>query len=260
MASPDRTISVLALFTLERPAWTVEEAAADLDVSESSAYRYFATLLDAGFLTTEQTGRYILGPAFLQYDRQIQLTDPLLRAARPVMNEMAAYAPDGTTIVLCRVFRESVLCVHEVLSRGPQPRVSYERGRPMPLFRGATSKIILAYLPARKLQRLYGAQAAEIRKAGLGDDWQAFRASLAELRRVGYSVTRHEVDAGRAGIAAPILDSSRKVLGSLSLIATESEVNETRVLRLASLVTGAAREIEGVLGPRPAGSLAEASD
>lgn len=260
MASPDRTISVLALFTLDRPAWTVEEAAAELGVSESSAYRYFATLLDAGFLTTEQTGRYILGPAFLQYDRQIQLTDPLLRAARPVMNEMAAYAPDGTTIVLCRAFRESVLCVHEVLSRGPQPRVSYERGRPMPLLRGATSKIILAYLPARKLQRLYDTHAAEIKEVGLGDDWQAFRASLADLRRIGYAVTKHEVDPGRAGIAAPILDSGRKVLGSLSLIATETEVNDARVLRLASVVTGAAREIEGVLGSCQLVPLAASSD
>lgn len=247
MTSPDRTVSVLNLFTLESPAWTVEDASVALGVSGSSAYRYFATLSEAGLLTTEATGRYILGPAFLQYDRQIQLTDPLLHVARPVMNELVGYAPDGTTLVLCRVFRETVLCVHQVLGRGPQPMVSYERGRPMPLFRGATSKIILAYLPPRHLQRLYSSSAAEIAEAGLGKDWSSFRASLAAIRRAGHSMTRHEVDPGRVGIAAPLLDGNRKILGSLSFIASENEVNDARVARLASLVMGAAAEIGATL-------------
>jgi DNA-binding IclR family transcriptional regulator len=47
MAGPDRTINVLKLFTLTRPAWSVEEAAAALGVSESSAYRYVAVLTEA---------------------------------------------------------------------------------------------------------------------------------------------------------------------------------------------------------------------
>ena len=70
MAGPARTISVLNLFTLDRPAWTVEEAAAALAVSVSSAYRYFAALTEAGLLTTIISGQYILGPALIQYDRK----------------------------------------------------------------------------------------------------------------------------------------------------------------------------------------------
>ena len=54
------------------------------------------------------------------------------------------------------------MCVHQVIGRGPQEPVSYERGRLMPLFRGATSKIILAHLPARTLKSLFEQNGGEI--------------------------------------------------------------------------------------------------
>ena len=247
MPSPDRTLSVLHLFTLESPTWTIEVAAPKLGVSVSSAYRYFAALCNAGLLCTEAPGLYVLGPAFIQYDRQIQITDTLLGAASHVMNELVHYAPEGTTLVLCRVFQDTVLCVHQLFGRGPQPLVSYERGRPMPLFRGATSKIILAYLPARHIVRLYAAQADQVAAAGLGNCLDAFKAYLAEIRRAGYAISHQEVDIGRAGIAAPILDHERRVLGSLSFIVANAKVDMPRIARLATLLVASAREIEGNL-------------
>jgi DNA-binding IclR family transcriptional regulator len=252
MAGPDRAVGVLRLFTLEKPAWTVEETAKALGVSVSSAYRYVATLSEAGFLTPASTGRYMLGPAFIQYDRQIQLTDPLLRAAEPIMGELVAYAPDGTTLVLCRVFGDVVLCVHQVLGRGPQPLVSYQRGRPMPLFRGATSKIILAYLQPHHLRRLHAEQGDEIEAAGLGADFPSFKQALAVLRKAGHAVTRHELDPGRVGIAAPILGADRRVLGSLSFIVAEAKLDKRLQDSLTALVVGGAHDIEAALDETPA--------
>ncbi len=242
MAGMDRTIGVLKLFTIDRPGWTVEEAAAALEVSVSSAYRYFAALLEAGLLATDASGHYILGPAIIQYDRQIQLTDPLLRAAKPVMTDLMRFAPVDSTLLLCRIFRETVLCVHQVTEKDRQTRVSYERGRPMPLFKGATSKIILAHLGSRDLRRLYEANRAQIGAAKLGDEWDAFRKTMAKIRKIGHVVARAEIDPGHIGIAVPILDSHNRILGSLSYVVPTSE--ERAVPRLASLAATGAREIE----------------
>jgi DNA-binding IclR family transcriptional regulator len=242
MASPDRTISVFKLFTLERPDWTVEEAAAALQVSVSSAYRYFAALTEAGLLTTVASGRYILGPAIIQYDRQIQLTDPLLRVAKPIMADINRFAPGGSTVLLCRMFRETVLCVHQVTDANAGTSVSYERGRPMPLFRGATSKIILAHLPSRDLRRLYEAHQAQIADAALGNNWEVFRKAMATMRKAGHVVARGEVDPELVGIAVPIFDDQRRIQGSLSYVIPASE--ERSVARLVSLAAAGAREIE----------------
>jgi DNA-binding IclR family transcriptional regulator len=243
MAGPDRTIAVLKLFTLARPAWSVEAVAAALDVSDSSAYRYFAVLTEAGLLTPAAHGSYVLGPAIIQYDRQVQLTDPLLQTAKPVMARLLQFAPPHTTILLCRLFRQTVLCIHEIVATPGTARVSYERGRPMPLFRGATSKIMLPYLPPRELRRAYDSDPAGA--AAIGASWAEFRKAVTAMRKAGHAVTHAEVDPGNIGIGVAILDDSRRPVGSLSYVIPQSE--EPAVVRLVPLVISGAREIERVL-------------
>ena len=138
---------MLGLFTVEQPQWTVEDAAGQLGVSATTAYRYFKQLTGAGLISPVAGASYTLGPAIIQMDRQIQVSDPVLRAARGVMHTLIRARATARPLLLCRLFHDRVMCVHQVLGRGPQAPVSYERGRLMPLFRGATSKIILAHLP-----------------------------------------------------------------------------------------------------------------
>ncbi len=245
MADQDRSISLLRLFTLDRPVWTVEAAADALQVSPSSAYRYFAVLMDAGLLTTVSNGQYVLGPAIIQFDRQIQLTDPLLQWAKPVMGRIAAFAPAGSAVLLCRLFQDTVLCIHQVADPATQNAVSYERGRPMPLFRGATSKIMLAHLSWRELRRLYDGHRTEIGVAGLGETWEAFRTERAKLRKAGHVVSHAEVDPDRIGVAAPILDPAKRLLGSLSYVVPATEAG--LVVHLVALIRSGAREIEAGL-------------
>jgi DNA-binding IclR family transcriptional regulator len=239
----DRTFKLLGLFSLEQPVWTVEQIAPKLGVAVSSAYRLIGRLVKAGLVDAVTPGRYVLGPAIIQLDRQIRLTDPLVHAARPVMDYLIGFAPEGSTILLCRAFRDSVLCVHQVAS-GPQTPVSYERGRPRPLFRGATSKAILVFMPRRVLKRLYSTRASEIQAAGLGGSWKEFLAKLRIWRLAGHVLANSEVDPGRFGIAAPVLSKDRRSVGSLSFVLDASKADERTVNRLAPMIISAAREVE----------------
>jgi DNA-binding IclR family transcriptional regulator len=245
MGTTDRSLSVLKLFTLDRPVWTAEEIVAALGVSVSTAYRYVLALEDVGLVTTSGAGKYILGPAIIQLDRQIQITDPLLSNARPVMEKIATYAPEGSVVLLCRAFGDNVLCMHQVYTKGPQSPVSYERGRPMPLFRGATSNIILAHQPLRILKKLHAAHEREIEKTGLGGDWKAFRDAMSRLRKTGVAVTHGEIDKGRIGIGAPLLADERAI-GSLSYVIAETS-DTTIIALLSGVIQAAAREIEAAM-------------
>lgn len=239
----ERAFKLLGLFSIERPTWTAEQIASKLDVAVSSAYRLIGSLSKAGLVDAITPGQYVLGPGIIQLDRQIQLTDPLLRAAVPVMNEMITMAPPGSTILLCRAFRDHVLCVHQVIG-GPQTPVSYERGRPRPLFRGATSKAILAFMPPRALKRLYGTYAEDIKSAGLGQRWSEFLGTLRGWRKAGYVLANSEVDRGRFGIAAPVLNGDRNAIGSLSYVIDADKADERTINRLAPLIMATAREVE----------------
>jgi DNA-binding IclR family transcriptional regulator len=253
-SSGDRLLAVLALFTIERPEWTVDAAASELGVSATTAYRYFNRLTKAGLISPVSGASYALGPAIIQMDRQIQICDPMLNAARAVMADLIQYAAEGSIVLLCRLFHDRVMCMHQVIGRGPQMPVSYERGRLMPLYRGATAKIILAHLPARALKSLYAHDAAEIAAAGLGKDWDEFRGHLAALRRQGVVVSMGEIDPGRVGIAAPIFDRDRAVLGSLSFVLPAARADEVLIGRLAPLTGAGAREIERAMNHESAPS------
>jgi DNA-binding IclR family transcriptional regulator len=242
--SGDRLLAVLALFTAEQTQWTVDAAAENLGVSTTTTYRYFKKLTKAGLISPVSGAGYMLGPAIIQMDRQIQSSDPMLKGARGVMIDLVGYAPEGSTVLLCRLFHDRVMCVHQIMGRGPQEPVSYERGRLMPLYRGATSKIILAHLPARTLKALLAHDAGEIADAGLGTSWEEFRRGLAVIRRAGVTVSRGEIDPGRVGVAAPIFDKDRAVLGSLSLALPATHADETLIERLAASTVAGAREIE----------------
>jgi len=243
-SSGDRLLAVLRLFTVEQPEWTVEAAADKLGVSATTSYRYFQRLTKVGLISPVSSAGYTLGPAIIQMDRQIQISDPMLNAARSVMADLIEYAAEGSVILLCRLFHDRVMCVHQVMGQGPQSPVSYERGRLMPLFRGATARIILAHLPTRNLKALFARSADEIVVAGLGCDWNEFRRNMVDLRRAGFCISRSEIDPGRVGVAAPIFNDERSVLGSLSFVLPFDRADDTLIGRLAPLTVAGAREIE----------------
>ena len=96
-SSGDRLLMALALFTIERPQWTVEAAAETLGVSPQTTYRYFKQLTGTGLITPVAGAGYTLGPAIVQMERQIQATDPMLIAARTVMVDLIQHEHKSTS-------------------------------------------------------------------------------------------------------------------------------------------------------------------
>lgn len=219
MTTSDRLLAIIDLFSMEEPTWSVEEAAATLGLSTSTAYRYFNSLTGSGLLTPLGPKHYVLGPTFIRYDRILRLTDPLVGAARRHMDRLAQLMPGRTVVFLCRLFGEDVMSVHQCAVGTPAFGVSYERGRLMPLYRGSASKVILAHVGPRMLRRLYAQDAARFADARLGSDLEAVRAALRRIRAKGCSITSGEVVRGMRGISAPLFGAGEAICGSLTVAA-----------------------------------------
>jgi DNA-binding IclR family transcriptional regulator len=250
MTTSDRVLGVLGLFTLEESEWTVEDAAARLGLAVSTAYRYFRSLSKAGLIVALATGRYALGPAIIQYDRQIRLQDPLTTAAQPIMKRLTGQLPPHTVTLLCRLFRSHVMCVHQESAARPDFGISYERGRPMPLFRGAASKSILANMPLRAVKAISQEHQAKFAQAGLGRSWDEIKERLRELRSAGVSVTQGELDPGMCGIAVPLFEATGVVIGSLSVVLPAQHLEERLVSEITQLLRTASDEVSWALSLR----------
>lgn len=249
MSTANRLLNVLALFTLDRPEWTVEEAAAELGMTMSTAYRYFKSLVEAGLIAAHTPSRYTLGPAIIRYDRQMRLRDPLIVAATPVMRRFVRELGPHVWVVLCRLYRTQVMSVHQETLDPPdlandferQP-VSYGRGQLMPLHRGAPSKVILANMNFRLVRPIYYEDPAAMAAVGLGESWAEVKRSLRALRNAGALITKGELQGGMQGIALPIFDQ-QVVIGSLSIVMQESRKMPPRE-ELVPPLTEAVRQIQ----------------
>ena len=239
----DKALAVLRLFTEEEPQWSVEEAAERLGVPASTAYRYFRSLAGAGLIAAFGAGRYVIGPGVIELDRMARRTDPLILASQEAMDELSANAPADHIVLLSRLYRRQVMCVDQREHGRHFMDVSYERGRPMPLYRGSVSKVILANLSARTLSRYFSDDFDEIKAAGLPTELQAFRKGLRQIRREGFCVSRGEVDPGVIGVSAPILSSDEEALASVSLVLPDTPENAKQPSLFAAPVMEAASKI-----------------
>jgi DNA-binding IclR family transcriptional regulator len=229
-----RYVRILKLFTQERGEWTIPDIAASLAVPASTVYRTVQDMVAANFLESANEAQYRLAASFIEIDRLIRLTDPLYCAGTPLLRDLVAQARVPCVAVLARLYNETVMCVSQAAAPGEDIATSYERGLPRPLTRGATSKVILAHIPPRRLKLL-------LEREGAIGSLEQIREELALIRKRGYSVTRGEVDQGLLGVAAPVVVTGRSILGSLSIVVRAADIDPQAEMRLILLVTATAR-------------------
>ena len=257
MGGLNRYVSVLRLFSEERGDWSVAEMAASLRLPVSTVYRTVREMVAADFLESATAARYRLGACFIEFDRLVRITDPLYRIGTSLLREVVMQARVPCVAFLSRLYDDRVMCIADYASAADDGvHTSYERGRPRPLTRGATAKVILAQLPARRLSKLL--DSASWDASPVPKSMSRFRDELAAIRKSGYSITRGEVDKKMVGIAAPITVADRALMGSLSLAVPAATLDEPLERRLVLLVVSSAKLLtsELTVPPNPARAAA----
>ena len=225
----------------------MEQAASLLGTTSSTTYRYFASLTNAGLLAPSRGGRYIIGPGAIHLDWLTRNTDPLLKAAQPAMSILAGAVKIPAILILCRLYRGQVMCVADAPIHRPAFGSSYQRGRPMPLLRGAASKSILANMSDRAMQSLIKRRRDEVKQAGLGTTLAEVRASLRQIRSQGVCIASSELDIGLTGVSVPIQPSDSEPIGSLSFGIASVHAKPEMLDDLTRLLKSAAFQIDEAL-------------
>jgi DNA-binding IclR family transcriptional regulator len=239
-SSLGKMLSILDLFSEAAPVWSTADIIESLGASRSTGYRYVKTLNAAGLLSAVGNGYYMLGPRIIELDLQIRSTDPLLKASAGLLDELVNAT--GHSALLCMLFQNSVLCIDERLAPLSPERL-FKRGQRRPLFRGAMSRVILAYLPNHRLRTIYARRQSEILQAGLGATWEEFRTGLAKNRSDGYVKSVGEFNPGIVGLAAPIFSGSQDILGSIGIACRTEELQDTDLNRTVIAIKRAGREV-----------------
>jgi DNA-binding IclR family transcriptional regulator len=239
VSSLTKMLSILDLFTPDKPVWSTNELIESIGTSKSTAYRYMRSLHAAGLMGQMGNGFYVLGSRIVELDLQIRTSDPLHNAANGVLEELVNKT--GHSSMLCALVSNSLLCIREQLAPF-SPEKLFSRGQRRPLFFGAASKIVLPYLPPHRVRGIYEHNAKTVAEARLGGSWEEFKSTLARFRRAGFVRTHGEFNPGVTGMAAPIFNREGLILGSLA-ISWKDELTEVDEPGVAEALKAAAREI-----------------
>jgi DNA-binding IclR family transcriptional regulator len=246
MSQLQKVLQALDVFTEQRPFATAEEVATLLGISRTTAFRQLAQLYESGLLT-KISGRYSLGPRLIQLDYLIRRSDPLLLAAQEPMASLAAAT--RCSVVLSSLYGDQILNVHQEAG-SDTTAFSYGRGRTLPLFRGAASKIILANLTPARLKAIYLLHTEDKDVQALGKNWAEFAENFRRYRRQGVYLSRGEVDPSVTGVAVALFNTDGLVIGSLALLFESQRAGLFNTDLLTRLVRDAAGGVTQALGTR----------
>ncbi|MGW5876693.1 IclR family transcriptional regulator [Nocardiopsis terrae] len=245
-STADRALDILGMFTEDRPVISGTEVADQLGTSRSTAYRYLQSLVTNRFLEEAPEGGFRLGLRVLELSRVARRAYGLSDIAMPVMQRLAAQTRES--VLLTRRSGDLVICLDRAEPVARPVRISYERGSALPVNAGASALVLLAWEdPAKARALLERAHLTSFTSATL-TDVDTLLARLEEIRRLGYSVTRGELDNEVLGIAAPIRDDAGAVVAALSVAAIAARVPVARQPEIVAAVCTAAAEIsEGLV-------------
>jgi DNA-binding IclR family transcriptional regulator len=240
MTSLARTLAILNLFTPDQMVWTAEGMAQCLGYTRPTGYRYIRELVANGFLVRFGDGTYSLGPRIVELDFLIRQADPLLAAGLPIIQELVSKT--GYDMNLAGLYGDRIITIHQEHGDERLP-LSFGRGRPLPLLRGAASKIIVAHLPRSRLKRIYDTHRADAATGSGTETWAEFQVKMGHLRKLGYATSQGELDQGFAGVAVPIFGPDGRILGCIVAALTQQRFSLVQVDRLVDLLKSGAERV-----------------
>jgi DNA-binding IclR family transcriptional regulator len=237
-----KLLSVLLCFSGSRPAWTVADIAGELQLSQSSAYRYVAQLREVGLLEQGAHSTYHVTERVLSLaDAAAAGRSGLLDVAMPVMTQLRDTV--GETVLLARRAGESAFLVDRVESRHPV-RLQFMRGQAMALHAGSMPRLLLAHMPraerAAYLDKVRGQLSARQRELLTEDLFD-------DLRRTGTCESFEEIDEGIWGTAA-VVCRGEEVLGVIGCAGPVYRLDAVQRAEVRERLRSAALEISQQLG------------
>lgn len=210
LQSVDRALRILLAFESEGKELGVGELAAMLDVHKSTASRLTATLSAHGLLERAPGGeRFQLGPRLARLGILALAGRDLTEVARKPMADLAAKT--GETVTLAVRDGSHTASVAQIDARyvvGVQNWV----GRRTPLHCTSDGKVLLAFgdgeLPDGPL---------EARTRRTITSAEVLRKQVEVIRDAGWASAIGEFEEGLNGVAAPVLDATRRCRAALSV-------------------------------------------
>jgi len=224
--SLERGLSVIRVFSRDRPSLTLSEIADLTGLTRAAARRFLITLRELGYVDSD--GRlFSLRPRVLELGYSYLSSLPVWEIARPHLEELAdvvrettsASVLDGTDIVfVARVETKRIMSM------------TLGVGSRLPAWATAMGRVLLADLPPERLDDYFRQVRLEPLSERTVTDEGEIRQIIANARANGWTMVDQEVEEGVRSLAVPIRSSRGRALAALTVCSHAFRVSAERIM------------------------------
>jgi len=242
--SVNKALAIIECLALGNGPRGVSELAREIGLTKSNIHRLLQTLEMRGYVSKAvETSKYDLTLKLWELGMRLPDRLDIKRIALPVMSQLAEDTRETVNLSVLSGFE--VIYVDKIDS--PEPvRAHAPLGGRAPAYCVATGKVLLAHLPPEKLD---GIEPHLVRHTSstIATVPDLHRA-LAKIREAGFGISRGELRDSVWGVAAPILDSSGRVVAAIGISGPATRLRARQMAAVTPIVMAAAQTISRNMG------------
>lgn len=246
MGTVTKALSLLELFSRDRPTIGLSDLARQAGLNKTTTHRLLVELAARGFVEQTGSGReYRLGPAFLRLAALREHTVPMRELAQSVLADLSDVT--GETAHFSLLHGDTLSTTAYAYSPAHGTSVRMEDAEVLTLHGTSSGLAVLAFSPPEFLERVLS-RPLPARTPETVTDPDEIRAMLPAIRASGVAMSVGGFEVDVCSHASPVFDSSTKCIGAVAVAAPVSRSTKTLRKMIRGAVADHARRLTRLTG------------
>jgi DNA-binding IclR family transcriptional regulator len=243
-------VQIIESFSGSKRTWSLADLSGHLALPKSTLHRFLVSLETHGILRRDpQDKLWRLGYRLVSWGRTAEECTGLADVARPVMRQIARATNETVTLTVYADLE--VICIEKIDTRH-SVRLALEVGQGRPAHAGASSKILMAFLPESEVRAIILERGLPRLCTNTITQEDELLPNLDQIRQKGFASSVEETDPGAWGIATPIRDSRGHVVAAMGIIGPLLRFTDALAQEYVDICRRASDEITMLIGGVPA--------
>jgi DNA-binding IclR family transcriptional regulator len=201
-----RTAQILKSFTKNTNGWGVSDLASHLGLAKSVVFENLNVLVEEGLIKKdEEKKEYFIGDELLRLSLTHLGNIEIIKVSRPILKDLAKEL--GETVLLSKIINNRTIIIEKVDGSYPL-RFAIDIGAELPLYKGSSAKVYLAFLPDKKREELIKIHQINMNR---------LKKEIEIVRKRGYAISKEEVFTGVYALTVPIFNNSDEIIAAIGV-------------------------------------------
>lgn len=213
--SIERVFDILELLSHEPKGLNLTKIGTQLDLHKSTVHRLLSVLRNRGYIEKEESGRYRLGPGFVELASLFLNSIEFKTEAEPHLRQLSQVT--GQTVYFATLQGTEVVYLDKVEQFNSLRKYSII-GQRRPVYCTSLGKAMVMHRPEAELRELLKAVAFQKFMPNTHPDIESLLKDLEACRQRGWTTDDEEYEPNVRCLGAPVLDYRGTVVAAVSVV------------------------------------------